>query len=62
MVDTTTIKLDKETKDALASLKEHHRETYNDVLERIIKKQIIRDNQLNKKEDLNSNGKTNDGQ
>ena len=37
MVKTTTIRVDEETKGLLDAVKIHPRETYNDVLKRLIK-------------------------
>lgn len=36
MTEITTIKILKETKDRLSNLKEHERETFNDVLRKIL--------------------------
>lgn len=36
MKDITTIKLDKETKERLTRLKEHERETYNQVIKKVL--------------------------
>lgn len=36
MVETTTIRVDDKTKDMLDSIKVHPRETYDDILKRLI--------------------------